>query len=143
MRFAGRNSCWSNKLRCNALLITGPKCSCLICYLEIISSCSGRLISIYDVFIVDNLILLLMQCSFGFQTISKQFLSFFGRNNTRNTIFNDNRIFFGKYGCIRVVPVKIENRSVAYDFQLRNYLLSHHHASAASSCPPRCPCSLR
>ena len=69
-------------------------------YLEIISSCSGRLISIYDVFIVDNLILLLMQCSFGFQTISKQFLSFFGRNNTRNTIFNDNRIFFGKYGCI-------------------------------------------
>ena len=46
-------------------------------------------------------------------------------------------------GAIRVVPVKIENRSVAYDFRLRNYLLSHHHASAASSCPPRCPCSLR
>lgn len=45
--------------------------------------------------------------------------------------------------ALRVVPVKIENRSVAYDFQLRNYLLSHHHASAASSCPPRCPCSLR
>mgnify|MGYP004619790633 FL=1 len=33
--------------------------------------------------------------------------------------------------------------SVAYNFRLRNYLLSHHHASAASSCPPRCPCSLR
>lgn len=46
-------------------------------------------------------------------------------------------------GSIRVVPVKIENRSVAYDFRLRNYPLSHHHASAASSCPPRCPCSLR
>ena len=45
--------------------------------------------------------------------------------------------------AFRVVPVKIENRSVAYNFELRNYLLSHHHASAASSCPPRCPCSLR
>ena len=45
--------------------------------------------------------------------------------------------------ALRVVPVKIENRSVAYNFRLRNYLLSHHHASAASSCPPRCPCSLR
>ena len=45
--------------------------------------------------------------------------------------------------ALRLVPVKIENRSVAYDFRLRNYLLSHHHASAASSCPPRCPCSLR
>ena len=45
--------------------------------------------------------------------------------------------------ALRVVPVKIENRSVAYDFRLRNYPLSHHHASAASSCPPRCPCSLR
>ena len=44
--------------------------------------------------------------------------------------------------ALRVVPVKIENRSVAYNFRLRNYLLSHHHASAASSCPPRCPCSL-
>ena len=33
--------------------------------------------------------------------------------------------------------------SVAYNFRLRNYLLSHHHASAVSSCPPRCPCSLR
>ena len=33
--------------------------------------------------------------------------------------------------------------SVAYNFRLRNYLLSHHHASAASSCPPRFPCSLR
>ena len=44
---------------------------------------------------------------------------------------------------LRLVPVKIENRSVAYNFRLRNYLLSHHHASAASSCPPRCPCSLR
>ena len=47
-----------------------------------------------------------------------------------------------RYGSVRVVPVKIENRSVAYNFRLRNYLLSHHHASAASSCPPRCPCSL-
>ena len=45
--------------------------------------------------------------------------------------------------AFRVVPVKIENRSVAYNFRLRNYLLSHHHASAASSCPPRCPYSLR
>ena len=45
--------------------------------------------------------------------------------------------------AFRLVPVKIENRSVAYDFRLRNYPLSHHHASAASSCPPRCPCSLR
>ena len=44
--------------------------------------------------------------------------------------------------AFRVVPVKIENRSVAYNFRLRNYLLSHHHASAASSCPPRCLCSL-
>ena len=44
--------------------------------------------------------------------------------------------------ALRVVPVKIENRSVAYNFRLRNYLLSHHHASAVSSCPPRCPCSL-
>ena len=44
---------------------------------------------------------------------------------------------------VRVVPVKIESRSVAYDFRLRSYPLSHHHASAASSCPPRCPCSLR
>ena len=43
----------------------------------------------------------------------------------------------------RVIRVKIENRSVTYNFRLRNYLLSHHHASAASSCPPRCPCSLR
>ena len=55
--------------------------------------------------------------------------------------------FIGPSGCgkstLRVVPVKIENRSVAYNFRLRNYLLSHHHASAASSCPPRCPCSLR
>jgi hypothetical protein len=45
-------------------------------------------------------------------------------------------------GSLRVVPVKIENRSVTYNFRLRNYLLSHHHASAASSCPPRCLCSL-
>ena len=45
--------------------------------------------------------------------------------------------------AFRVVPVKIENRSVAYDFRLRNYPLSHHHASTASFCPPRCPCSLR
>ena len=43
-------------------------------------------------------------------------------------------------------PPEYANRqalSVAYNFRLRNYLLSHHHASAASSCPPRCPCSLR
>ena len=49
----------------------------------------------------------------------------------------------GNDAALRLVPVKIENRSVAYDFRLRNYPLSHHHASAASSCPPRCPCSLR
>ena len=48
----------------------------------------------------------------------------------------------GNDAALRVVPVKIENRSVTYNFELRNYLLSHHHASAALSCPPRCPCSL-
>ena len=47
----------------------------------------------------------------------------------------------GKEVGDQVFPVKIENRSVAYNFRLRNYPLSHHHTSAASSCPPRCPCS--
>lgn len=37
--------------------------------------------------------------------------------------------------------VKIENGKVTNNFQFRNLLFSHHHASVASSCPPECPCS--
>ncbi len=73
MGFTRRNSCWSNNQRRNAFLITGPKCSCLIGHLEIVSSCSGRLISIYNAFVVDNLFLLMQQCGFSFLSVSKKF----------------------------------------------------------------------
>ena len=58
------------------------------------------------------------------------------------TMFQQGIATLDDNAAFRVIRVKIENRSVTYNFQLRSYPLSHHHASAASSCPPRCPCSL-
>ena len=45
-------------------------------------------------------------------------------------------------GAFRVDFVKIEKGNVTNNFQFRNCQFSHHHASIASSSPPRCPCSL-
>ena len=44
-------------------------------------------------------------------------------------------------GSVRERSVKIENGKVTNNFQFRNLLFLHHHASVASSYPPECPCS--
>lgn len=43
--------------------------------------------------------------------------------------------------AFRERSVKIENGKVTNNFQFRNLLFLHHHASVASSYPPECPCS--
>ena len=43
--------------------------------------------------------------------------------------------------AVRERSVKIENGKVTNNFQFRNLLFLHHHASVASSYPPECPCS--
>ena len=43
--------------------------------------------------------------------------------------------------ALRERSVKIENGKVTNNFQFRNLLFLHHHASVASSYPPECPCS--
>ena len=128
MGFTRRNSCWSNNHRRNAFLITGPKCSCLIGHLEIVSSCSGRLISIYNAFVVDNLFLLMQQYGFSFLSVSKKFFGFCRRNNTRDTVFDDNRIFCGEYVCVSsaltanaIVPDIMVIRKPATSDKLNNF----------------------
>ena len=62
----------------------------------------------------------------------------FGRHRLRNVGYGDGDF---RNGIIRERSVKIENGKVTNNFQFRNLLFSHHHASVASSCPPECPCS--
>ena len=77
------------------------------------------------------------------RVIVKRLLEIDGVEETNLVLFLFQQVSaLNEQAAFRVIRVKIENRSVAYNFRLRNYLLSHHHASAASSCPPRCPCSL-